>query len=84
LRASDADRERIAGLLRDAATEGRLDLHELDDRLSQVYASRTYAELEPLTRDIPAAARSGQLLRRPPLFPLPMTPHCRPRVWGWQ
>jgi hypothetical protein len=55
LRASDADREHVASLLRQAAADGRLDLSELDDRLSQAYAARTYADLEPLTRDIPGA-----------------------------
>ncbi|WP_242886072.1 DUF1707 SHOCT-like domain-containing protein [Actinomadura litoris] len=54
MRASDADRERVAGVLRDAAGEGRLTLEELDERLDAVYAAKTYAELEPLTRDLPA------------------------------
>jgi hypothetical protein len=56
LRASDADRERVAAVLRTAAAEGRLDLAELDDRLAQLYAARTYAELAPLTRDLPHTA----------------------------
>lgn len=55
LRASDADREHVASLLRQAAGDGRLDLGELDERLSQAYAARTYADLEPLTSDIPGA-----------------------------
>jgi hypothetical protein len=58
LRASDADRERVAALLRQATAQGRLDFSELDERLGAVYAARTYAELEPLTRDLPAAASS--------------------------
>jgi Domain of unknown function (DUF1707) len=53
LRASDADRERVAEVLRTAAAEGRLHLDELDERLAGVYAARTYAELEPLTHDLP-------------------------------
>jgi Domain of unknown function (DUF1707) len=56
LRAADADRERVAGLLRQAAAEGRLQLDELDERLSQVYAAKTYGELEPLLRDIPGTS----------------------------
>ncbi len=55
LRAADADRERIAALLRDAAAEGRLELGELDERLSRVYAAKTYGDLEPLIRDLPGA-----------------------------
>src|SRR4051794_5831654 len=53
MRASDADRERVAAVLRQAAGEGRLELVELDERLAAVYAARTYAELEPITHDLP-------------------------------
>ena len=55
LRASDADRERVADVLRQAAGDGRLTMEELDERLDAVYAAKTYAELEPITRDLPAA-----------------------------
>lgn len=55
LRASDADRERVAAVLHEAAGEGRIGLDELTERLGAVYAARTYAELEPLTRDLPGA-----------------------------
>lgn len=54
MRAGDADRERVAHVLRDAAGDGRLTLAELDERLDAVYAAKTYADLEPLTRDLPA------------------------------
>jgi len=54
LRASDADRERVAVVLRDAAAEGRLTLEELSDRVASTYAARTSTELEQLTRDLPA------------------------------
>ncbi|MEW2415103.1 DUF1707 domain-containing protein [Streptomyces sp. NPDC046866] len=54
LRASDADRERVVERLRDAVAEGRLDMEEFEERLDAAYRSRTYAELEPLTRDLPA------------------------------
>jgi hypothetical protein len=53
LRASDADRDRVAGILREAAAEGRLTMEELDERLDAVYAAKTYAELEPITHDLP-------------------------------
>ncbi|MFE1557820.1 DUF1707 domain-containing protein [Streptomyces sp. NPDC058734] len=59
LRASDADRERVVDRLRDAVAEGRLDMEEFEERLEAAYKSRTYAELEPLTRDLPAAAGSS-------------------------
>ena len=54
LRASDADRERVANILREAAGDGRLTMEELDERLDAVYTAKTYAELEPITRDLPA------------------------------
>src|SRR5262249_43490971 len=55
LRASDADRERVANILRQAAGDGRLTMEELDERLDSVYAAKTYAELEPITKDLPQA-----------------------------
>lgn len=55
LRASDSDRERVADILRQAAGDGRLTMEELDERLDAVYAAKTYAELEPITKDLPAA-----------------------------
>lgn len=59
LRASDADRERVANVLREAAGEGRLTMEELDERLDAVYAAKTYAELEPITHDLPDAGAPG-------------------------
>ncbi|HEX4805146.1 MAG TPA: DUF1707 domain-containing protein [Conexibacter sp.] len=56
LRASDAERERTATLLRDHAGAGRLTPEELDERLDAAYAARTVGELEALLRDLPAAA----------------------------
>jgi hypothetical protein len=53
LRASDADRERVAGLLRDAYAEGRISPVEHEERLSEVYRATTYAELLPVLHDLP-------------------------------
>lgn len=50
----------VVETLRQAAGEGRLTLEELDQRLEGAHAARTYAELEKLTDDLPAA-----LLPRP-------------------
>ena len=55
MRASDADRERIAERLRDAVAEGRLDMAEFEERLDLAYKARTHGELVPLVRDLPAA-----------------------------
>lgn len=53
LRASDAERERTATLLRDHAAAGRLTPEELDERLDVAYAARTVGELDALTHDLP-------------------------------
>ncbi|AXL88889.1 hypothetical protein C4J65_11575 [Streptomyces sp. CB09001] len=53
LRASDADRERVAEVLRDALAEGRLDMAEFEERLDATYSARTYGDLAPITRDLP-------------------------------
>ncbi|HEX5089821.1 MAG TPA: DUF1707 domain-containing protein [Nocardioides sp.] len=54
LRISDEERHQVAEILRQAAGEGRLDLDELDQRLEQTYAARTYADLVPITLDLPS------------------------------
>ncbi|MER6386442.1 DUF1707 domain-containing protein [Streptomyces sp. NPDC001250] len=59
LRASDADRERVAEVLRDALAEGRLDMAEFEERLDAVYKARTYGELTPLTRDLPTGGTAA-------------------------
>lgn len=56
LRASDADRDAVIDRLRAAASEGRLDTGELDERLDAALRARTYGELEPLLGDIPSRA----------------------------
>jgi Domain of unknown function (DUF1707) len=53
MRASNADREAVAEQLRRALEEGRLDLHEYDERLQQTYAAKTYADLDGLLTDLP-------------------------------
>lgn len=53
LRASDADRERVAERLREAATHGEITLDELDERLEAAYAAKTFGELVPVTADLP-------------------------------
>ncbi|MFC4018255.1 DUF1707 domain-containing protein [Micromonospora sp. GCM10011542] len=54
MRAADADRQAVADRLRSAVDEGRLNLHEYDERLQRAYAARTYAELDVLLADLPA------------------------------
>ncbi|MEV0535611.1 DUF1707 domain-containing protein [Kitasatospora sp. NPDC050463] len=54
MRASDADRERVAELLRDAYAEGRLNVDEHAERIEAAYGAKTLGDLVPLTRDLPA------------------------------
>lgn len=63
-RASHADREAVVERLRDAAGDGRLTLDELEQRIDAAYAARTYAELEPLTVDLPDHVRQTQPMPR--------------------
>ncbi|WP_277500392.1 MULTISPECIES: DUF1707 domain-containing protein [unclassified Nocardioides] len=59
LRISDADRHKVADLLRDAAGEGRLEPDELDERLEAAYGAKIYADLVPLLADLPGEAPTG-------------------------
>ena len=53
-RASHADREQVVGVLQAAFVQGRLTTAELDERVGQALAARTYADLATLTADLPA------------------------------
>jgi hypothetical protein len=59
MRVSDADRNKVAEILREAAGDGRIDLTELDERLEAAYAAKTYAELVPITHDLAPAVTAG-------------------------
>jgi hypothetical protein len=76
LRASHADREQVIDALKAAFADGRLDKDELDVRVGQVLAARTYAELATATPGIPAAQAQA------PPHRLVQTPHrpARPPV----
>lgn len=56
LRASDADRDKVAAVLGQAYAEGRLTTTEHAERLEAAYGARTLADLAPLTEDLPAPA----------------------------
>ena len=53
MRASDADRDRVMDVLRDATAEGRLTADELDERLAAALTARTFGDLAALTEDLP-------------------------------
>ncbi|MFG3346537.1 DUF1707 domain-containing protein [Streptomyces sp. NPDC048018] len=65
LRASDADRDRIADILADALAEGRLDAEEHSERIDAVYRAKTVGELEPIVRDLPVAGSRPQTAPAP-------------------
>lgn len=55
MRASDADRDRVADQLREALAEGRLTPEEHAERIELVYRAKTYAELAPILADLPGS-----------------------------
>ncbi|WUW43253.1 DUF1707 domain-containing protein [Micromonospora rifamycinica] len=73
MRAADTDREATAERLRVALEEGRLDLHEYDERLQQTYGAKTYAELDTVLADLPGPA-SAQRSALAPAGPGPGAP----------
>ena len=68
LRASQADREQVIGVLKAAFVLGMLAKDEFELRVGQAFASRTCAELATLTADLPSeltATRPPQPARAP-------------------
>ncbi|MGI5211995.1 DUF1707 SHOCT-like domain-containing protein [Plantactinospora sp. CA-290183] len=87
MRAGDSDRAVVAERLRLALEEGRLDLHEYDERLQRTYAAKTYGDLDGLLDDLPATVPPGQA-RLAPLgeagVPVPAAEVPHPHaVRGW-
>ena len=63
VRASDAEREHVAEVLRAATGAGLLGIDEVEERLAACYAARYRADLEPPTADLPD---TGKLLAATP------------------
>ena len=55
MRAADADRDSVVEFLQHAYSEGRLSKDEYDVRMGRALAARTYADLDQLVADLPAA-----------------------------
>ena len=53
IRASDADRDRTASLLREHLSAGRLTPEEFNDRLDRAFAAKTVGEIDTLLSDLP-------------------------------
>ncbi|MEU9285294.1 DUF1707 domain-containing protein [Streptomyces sp. NPDC048275] len=77
LRASDADRDRIADILREALAEGRLTADEHAERVEGVLTTKTVGELNRFVRDLPAAHQGRETPayttapNRPPVGAIP-------------
>ena len=52
IRIGHRERDAVAALLQEAAADGRLDMDELDERLTVALQAKTYAELDPLVADL--------------------------------
>ncbi|MGW6261548.1 DUF1707 SHOCT-like domain-containing protein [Streptomyces sp. NPDC055085] len=48
--ASDDERDRATERVRDALATGRIDMTQMDQRLTEIYRAKTRAELEVATR----------------------------------
>lgn len=59
VRASDAERDQTAEILRAGYAEGRLSSAELDERLTAAYTAKTRADLHALTSDLPGAVSAA-------------------------
>jgi hypothetical protein len=84
IRVSDADREHVAGRLREHFAQGRLSTEELDERITATLSAKTYGDLRRVMADLPepglvapqarwdaAAGRPRIIVRRGPrLLPL--------------
>jgi len=75
VRASDAERERVAQLLQSAAAEGRLSPEEAGERLATASGATYREELLQLIADLPAAREADEMDV--------MAPMRRPRVAAW-
>ena len=81
-RTSDADRDRVAALLRDHFAAGRLTPEELDERLTAALSARTFGDLRRVMADLPEPAPVlRQASRLPPqVAPLRIPGRRGPRL----
>ena len=79
MRVSHEDRDRVSEALRVAAGDGRLSIEELEERLEQAMAARTYADLEPLVSDLPGLG-GGALAAAARVLAAPVAPKDVQRV----
>jgi len=65
LRASDSEREQVAGALQAAFVQGRLTQEELSARVEQTFAAKTYADLAEVIADLPTELTGTRSQRAP-------------------
>jgi hypothetical protein len=70
LRAADADRDRVAGILGTAYSEGRLSKDEYDARLEAALSAHTYADLDRVVIDLPRPAAVAGPVKSAPVTPV--------------
>ncbi|MET8384941.1 DUF1707 domain-containing protein [Streptosporangium canum] len=64
VRPSDEDRDRATRRLQEAAAAGRIELGELDQRLTEIYEAKTQGELAHAGRGLPEPTRADLLVVR--------------------
>ncbi|MEU8196100.1 DUF1707 and DUF4870 domain-containing protein [Microbispora amethystogenes] len=67
LRVTNQDREQVVEHVKAAYAEGRLDKHEMDERLDRAMTARTHADLMPIMNDL-YGARPAYVPRPPASF----------------
>jgi len=84
IRAADVDRQFVADRLKVAMDQGRLSLAEYDERLAQIYAAKTYGDLDAVLADLPAPtpAERAQLVV-PAGFDQVHMPRRGPAAYPW-
>lgn len=78
MRAGDADRNEIIGVLGDAFADGRLDYEEFEHRHSRAVGAKTLRELQLLVRDLPGTAE------QPAGLVLTAALHAQHRTGRWE
>ncbi|GAA5772011.1 uncharacterized protein Rv0966c [Streptosporangium roseum] len=78
VRPSDEDRDRATQRLQEAAAAGRIELGELDQRLTEIYEAKTQGELAHTGRGLPEPTRADLLVVRDK-----PSSHFAMSVFGW-
>ncbi|MBF8192365.1 DUF1707 domain-containing protein [Nonomuraea sp. K274] len=85
MRASDVDRDRVAAILREHTAQGRITMEEFNERLEELYKSKTYGELARLTADLPDVDLRHRQVAKPDPAPAAVRGGMHPGMraaWG--